>query len=248
MSEKIQKVLAKNGLGSRREIERWISEGRIKVDGVVAHLGARLDVASKVLLDDKPVRLNNIAVDDTVLLYHKPEGELCTRHDPDGRPDVFSAIPHPKKGRFISVGRLDLNTSGLLLFTTNGELAHRLMHPSYGIEREYAVRVLGVASDIQLDQLQSGVLIDGLMAKFTRIEQLHGAGANVWYRVVILEGRQREVRRLWEAVGLTVSRLIRIRFGPIQLPKGLQKGQFVYLSPKEVELLKKSVNLTEVSS
>ncbi len=247
MSEKIQKVLAKNGLGSRREIEQWISHGRIKVDGVVAQLGARIDDTAKVLLDDKPVRLNNIAVDDTVLLYHKPEGELCTRHDPSGRPDVFSAIPHPKKGRFISVGRLDLNTSGLLLFTTNGELAHRLMHPSYGIEREYAVRVLGVASDIQLDQLQSGVLIDGYMAKFTRIEQLQGAGANVWYRVVILEGRQREVRRLWEAVGLTVSRLIRIRFGSIQLPKGLEKGQFVYLSHKEVELLKKSVNLAEVS-
>ncbi|MGA2654754.1 MAG: 23S rRNA pseudouridine(2605) synthase RluB [Gammaproteobacteria bacterium] len=244
MSHKLQKILAQNGLGSRREVEQWISAGRIKVDGEVAHLGLRIDDTAKVLLDDKPVKLNNTASEDLVLIYHKPEGELCTRHDPEGRPDVFSAIPKPKKGRFISVGRLDLNTSGLLLFTTNGELAHRLMHPSYQIEREYAVRVLGAASDIQLDQLLTGVSIDGQMAKFTRIEQMQGTGANIWYRVVILEGRQREVRRLWEAVGLTVSRLIRIRFGDIQLPKGLQKGQFEYLSPKEVELLKKSVNLS----
>lgn len=244
MPEKIQKVLAQNGLGSRREIEQWISAGRIKVDGVVAQLGARIDNTAKVLIDDRLVTLNNVASTDSVLLYHKPEGELCTRHDPEGRPDVFASLPTPKKGRFISVGRLDLNTSGLLLFTTNGELAHRLMHPSYEIEREYAVRVLGCASDIQIDQLLSGVLIDGLMAKFTHIEQMQGTGANIWYRVIILEGRQREVRRLWQAVGLTVSRLIRIRFGPIQLPKSLDKGQFVYLSHKEVELLKKSVNLT----
>lgn len=243
MSEKIQKVLAKNGLGSRREIEQWISAGRIKVNGVVAHLGARIDGSEQVLLDNRSVNLKNTALTDCVLLYHKPEGELCTRHDPEDRPNVFAALPTPKQGRFISVGRLDLNTSGLLLFTTNGELAHRLMHPSYGIEREYAVRVLGVASDIQLDQLQAGVLIDGLMAKFTHIEQMGGAGANTWYRVIILEGRQREVRRLWLAVGLTVSRLIRIRFGPIQLPKSLEKGQFVYLSHQEVELLKKSVSL-----
>ncbi len=245
MSEKIQKLLAKTGLGSRREIEQWIAAGRIKVDGLIAQLGARIDETAKVLLDGKAVNLNNKALIDSVLLYHKPEGELCTRHDPDGRPDVFASLPTPKKGRLISVGRLDLNTSGLLLFTTNGELAHRLMHPSYQIEREYAVRVLGEASDIQLDQLQSGVSIDGLMARFTHIEQMQGSGANIWYRVIILEGRQREVRRLWQAVGLTVSRLIRIRFGPIALPKSLEKGQFVYLSPKEVELLKKSVNLAE---
>ncbi len=245
MTEKIQKVLAKQGLGSRREIEQWISAGRIKINGVIATLGERMDESAQILLDERPVKLKKISTHHSVLLYHKPEGELCTRHDPEGRPSIFDALPAPKQGRFVSVGRLDLNTSGLLLLTTDGELAHRLMHPSYEIEREYAVRVLGSVSDTQLELLQLGVLIDGASARFTQIEKMQGEGANTWYRVIILEGRQREVRRLWEAVGLTVSRLIRVRFGPIQLPRDLEKGQFKYLSPEEVKLLKNSVNLVD---
>lgn len=246
MSEKIQKILAMQGFGSRREIEQWIAAGRIKVNGIVALLGARIDETAQVLLDDMPVKIKNTASNDIVLLYHKPEGELCTRDDPQGRPTVFEALPIPKQGRFISIGRLDLNTSGLLLFTTNGELAHRLMHPSYEVEREYAVRVLGEANDAQLDQLLTGVLIEGEMARFTRIEAMHSVGTNTWYRVVLLEGRQREVRKLWQAVGLTVSRLIRVRFGPIQLPRSLEKRQFIYLSQKEVESLKQQVQLIVV--
>ncbi len=242
MSEKIQKVLAKQGLGSRREIEQWIRDGRVKVNGIVATLGARITLSDPVLLDNRPVLFNK-STEDEVLLYHKPEGELCTRHDPEGRVDVFSALPPPKQGRWVLIGRLDLNTSGLLLLTTNGELAHRLMHPSYEIEREYAVRVLGTPSELQLVQLLDGVLIDGLKAKFVTIEAMHSVGTNTWYRVVIMEGRQREVRRLWQAVGLTVSRLIRIRFGPISLPKTLDKGRLVYLSPQEIKQLKRVVGL-----
>lgn len=243
MSEKIQKVLARHGLGSRREIEQWIISGRIKVDGKIATLGDRIDETAQVLLDNKPVTLKAILPIENVLLYHKPEGELCTRHDPEGRADVFAALPALKHGRWVSVGRLDLNTSGLLLFTNNGELAHRLMHPKYALEREYAVRVLGEVSEEQLHQLQLGVMIDDSLARFTHIEKMQGQGANTWYRVIILEGRQREVRRLWLAVGITVSRLIRIRFGPISLPKSLEKGQFIFLSHKEIELLKKEVGL-----
>lgn len=243
MSEKIQKVLAKQGLGSRREIERWIVEGRIKINGVIATLGARIDLSEKITLDNRAIRLQKKLPRDAVLLYHKPEGELCTRHDPEGRPDVFSALPAPDEGRWVLIGRLDLNTSGLLLLTTNGELAHRLMHPSYEIEREYAVRVLGEPNEMQLAQLQAGVIIDGASAKFTHIEEMRGNGANVWYRVIILEGRQREVRRLWQAVGLTVSRLIRVRFGPISLPRTLDKGRYLYLSEQEIQSLKQAVGL-----
>ncbi|HLF66857.1 MAG TPA: pseudouridine synthase [Gammaproteobacteria bacterium] len=242
MSEKIQKVLAKQGLGSRREIEQWIREGRVKVHGKIATLGDRIEVGDPVLVDNRPVVFDK-AIEDEVLLYHKPEGELCTRHDPEGRIDVFSALPPAKQGRWVLIGRLDLNTSGLLLLTTNGELAHRLMHPSYEIEREYAVRVLGTPSELQLVQLLDGVLIDGLKAKFVTIEAMRSIGANTWYRVVIMEGRQREVRRLWQAVGLTVSRLIRIRFGPVLLPKTLDKGRFIYLSAHEIKQLKAQVGL-----
>jgi 23S rRNA pseudouridine2605 synthase len=241
--EKIQKILAKQGLGSRREIEQWIVDGRVKVNGLMAKLGDRMLITDKVMIDNQPIQLKKEIAQDVVLLYHKPEGELCTRHDPEGRPDVFSALPPPPEGRWVLVGRLDLNTSGLLLLTTNGELAHRLMHPSYEIEREYAVRVLGDANEMQLNQLQDGVMIDGVSAKFIHIEKMRGAGANTWYRVILLEGRQREVRRLWQAVGLTVSRLIRIRYGPIQLPRTLDKGRCVYLSKQEIASLKRAVGL-----
>ncbi len=208
---------------------------------MVATIGDRIDGTEKLMLDNQPIKLSRTPVTDAVLLYHKPEGELCTRDDPENRATVFENLPPPPNGRWVLVGRLDVNTSGLLLLTTNGELAHRLMHPSFGIEREYAVRVLGHANDMQLEQLQSGVMIDGIKAQFTRIEKMNGSGANTWYRVVLMEGRQREVRKLWQAVGLTVSRLIRVRFGPIELPRSLNKGQYLYLSNKDIQLLKNTL-------
>jgi len=188
-------------------------------------------------------KIKTIRPPQQVLCYHKPVGEVCTRQDPEGRTTVFKRLPPPEQGRWISIGRLDLNTAGLLLLTTDGDLAHRLMHPSYTIEREYAVRILGAVNDEMLKRLRDGVLLDDGKASFKRIVEAGGRGANHWYHVMLSEGRKHEVRRLWESQGVVVSRLIRIRFGPILLPPGLRRGHFVELDVKDQQALSQIVDL-----
>ena len=224
--ERLQKVLAAAGLGSRREIEGWIAQGRVTVNGKPAKLGDRVEPTDRVSVDGKPVRGLEHAADTRrrVILYHKPEGELTTRKDPEGRPTVFEALPRLRGSRWVSVGRLDTNTSGLLIFTNDGALANKLMHPSAEVEREYAVRVLGKVTDEQLLALKRGVSLEDGMARFDDIVEAGGEGANHWYHVILREGRNREVRRLWDAVGVTVSRLIRVRYGSLSLPRNLPRG------------------------
>ena len=229
MSEKLQKVLARAGLGSRRQIERWIEEGRITVDGQPATLGARVTSDQALRVDGRSVSTRSFQAKPRLLIYHKPVGEVCTRSDPQGRPTVFEKLPKLRGARWINIGRLDFNTSGLLLFTTDGELANSLTHPSHEIEREYAVRVLGKVNDEMLARLKKGVMLEDGPAHFVSIVDAGGAGANHWYHVVLKEGRNREVRRLWEAVGIKVSRLMRIRFGPVQLPSHFHTGRTVEL-------------------
>lgn len=238
-TEKIQKVLARVGLGSRREIEKWIVEGRIRVNSELATLGDRVAPHDKIFVDGKPVfsLRQNQKVKRRVLLYHKPVGEVCTRSDPEKRPTVFDHLPLLRNQRWIAIGRLDLNTTGLLLFTNDGELANRLMHPSSKIEREYAVRVLGEVDSKMLARLKKGVELEDGMAAFNTIQDAGGEGANHWYHVTLKEGRNRIVRRLWESQGITVSRLIRIRFGGIQLPRWLRMGKWHELETKQIEEL-----------
>lgn len=242
--ERIQKVLAHAGLGSRREIEQWIASGAVRVNGVEAKPGDRLRTSDKVTVDGKPVQFARRLQQPTrVLIYHKPSGELVTRRDPEGRPVVFTQLPRPKEGRWIAVGRLDINTQGLLLLTNNGELANRLMHPSFEQEREYAVRVLGEIREEVLERLRQGVTLEDGPARFDNITSAGGEGANRWYRVTLREGRNRIVRRLFESQGLTVSRLIRVRYGDIALPPRLRARTFYELSEKEVGALLKSAGL-----
>ncbi len=240
--ERLQKLLANLGLGSRREIERWIAAGRVTVNGKTAKLGDRVGDKDSILVDHKPVRMGkNRQVEHRVILYNKPEGELVTRDDPEGRPTVFKQLPRLKTGRWIAVGRLDINSSGLMLFTTDGQLANRLMHPSQQVEREYSVRVLGDVSEKMLETLVNGVELEDGPARFEEIVKSGGEGANRWFHVVIMEGRNREVRRLWDAVGVTVNRLKRVRFGPIflgSLPVGRSRG----LEEKELEELLRTVS------
>lgn len=235
MSEKIQKVLANAGMGSRREIEGWIQEGRITINGRTATIGDRMTYHDSVAVDGREIKLLKSKSQKTrVLLYHKPEGEICTRNDPENRPTIFESLPIIRNSRWICVGRLDFNTSGLLLITNNGELANELMHPSTEIEREYAVRIRGDVDATHLTKLQQGVKLEDGMAKFNHIVDAGGSGANHWYHVVVKEGRNRLVRRLWEALGFSVSRLIRVRFGPVYLPSNLKRGRHEELTEAEV--------------
>ncbi len=245
--ERIQKKLANSGFGSRREIEQWLRDGRIKVDGEVANLGDTIDGSETIQIDNKVLDRRALSgVKTKVVVYHKPEGEVCSRNDPEGRPTVFKNLPKLNGARWISVGRLDINTSGLLLFTNNGELANRLMHPSYQIEREYAIRVLGEVSDQTLQQLRDGVMLEDGMAKFSDVKRSGGEGANKWYHAVLMEGRNREVRRMWEALDFTVSRLSRVRFAGIKLLKSHLPGKSKFLSDKEVTELMASVGMEHV--
>ncbi len=233
MSDKLQKVLAGNGLGSRRAMELWISAGRIKVTGRVATLGDRVTDQDRILVDGRPISQKKLQ--HSHLLYNKTAGEICSRDDPEGRPSVYRRLPRLKNQRWISVGRLDYNTAGLLLFTTDGALANRLMHPSANIDREYAVRVLGSVTDKKLQNMRDGVPLEDGVARFTDIQKApHEEGANQWYHVVLMTGRNREVRRLWESQGLTISRLKRVRFGSFFIPSAIKAGKFVALKRKEV--------------
>ncbi len=245
MSERIHKLLASTGVGSRRQVERLIVAGRIIVDGRPAELGQKLAGGERVFVDGKRIDLPSTSVRTAHkhLIYYKPAGELTSREDPEGRRKVFDALPSLKHGRWINIGRLDINTSGLLLLTTDGELAHRLMHPSYEIPREYAIRLRGTPSAAQLEQLTSGIELDDGLARFDKIECKGGSGKNVWCHATLHEGRNREVRRLFEAIGLIVSRLIRVRFGPITLGE-LHRGVSRRLTPAEIRSLYRSVRLS----
>ncbi len=234
-SDKLHKVLADAGIGSRRDMEEMIIAGRVSVNGEPAHIGQRVLASDQVRVNGKPLARKTPGRAPRVLLYHKPAGEIVTQDDPGERPTVFEKLPKVSGGRWVAVGRLDLNSEGLLIFTTSGELANRLMHPRYEVEREYAVRVLGEVSDEQRQKLLDGVELQDGPAKFSRVDEAGGDGANRWYRVTISEGRNREVRRIFEAIGLTVSRLIRIRYGAIALPRGLARGRFQELAPEWVQ-------------
>jgi 23S rRNA pseudouridine2605 synthase len=229
-------VLAGAGIGSRREMEQWIAAGRVSVNGEPASVGTRVSAGDRVLVDGRPVRLHR-GEPMRVLLYHKPTGEIVSRDDPEGRPAVFDKLPRLRGAKWIAVGRLDFNTSGLLIFTTSGELANRMMHPSHRIEREYAVRLLGELSEEQMQALRTGVQLDDGPAHLDSIEDAGGQGSNHWYNVVLSEGRNREVRRLFEALHLMVSRLIRVRYGPIDLPSHLKRGQMRELDESEIARL-----------
>lgn len=245
MDEKIQKVLARAGYGSRREIEAWIEAGRIKVNSQLAKLGDRIGPDDRISLDGKLLTGLHHAPTRRVIAYHKPIGEVCTRQDPQGRPTIFDHLPRIQNSRWIAVGRLDINTVGLILLTTDGDLANRLMHPSSEIEREYAVRVLGVTTPEIFQQLQQGVMLEDGMARFDRILDSGGEGSNHWFHVTLKEGRNREVRRLWEAVGLKVNRLIRIRYDNIELGRKLRPGKWRDLEADETQLLLQHAGLAQ---
>ena len=237
MAERLHKVLARMGVGSRREIERWIREGLVQVDGKTAVIGQTAEGITKVVVNGNDIILKkNVATQ--VLQYHKPDDEVCSRKDPEQRKSVYDRLPSLPLGRWIAIGRLDLTTSGILLFTTDGELANTLMHPSAEVDREYLVRVHGNLTSQAVDRLSNGVRLDDGWAQFTDIQLLRsGKGANQWLQVVLQEGRNREVKRMFESQGLQVTRLKRIRFGPIVLDEKLRKGGYRLLSVKEIKLL-----------
>ena len=245
-AERLQKLLANAGLGSRRHLEGLISEGRIKVNGKVAKLGDRACAEDRIEIDGRPVGGKRLASTERfAIIYNKPEGELVTRSDPEGRKTVFDKLPKLPVGRWIAVGRLDVNSAGLLLFTNDGELANRLMHPRYEIDREYAVRVNGEVTRDMVRQLVNGVELEDGPARFEDVVEAGGEGSNRWFHLVIMEGRKREVRRLWEAVGATVSRLKRVRYGPIILDSSVKVGQYRELSKEEQRALMQVVGLKD---
>lgn len=235
-SERLQKILSQAGLGSRREMERWIEQGLVAVNGKIAKVGDGATAEDKISVNGRLIA--NPLKGETktrIMIYHKPVGEISSRQDPKHSRTVFDKLPPLKQGRWVQVGRLDINTSGLLIFTNNGELANRLMHPKFELEREYSVRVHGQVSDDAIKAMLKGVELEDGIAKFKRIEAKGGEGANSWYNVILTEGKNREVRRLWQSQGLEVSRLIRIRYGKLSMPRYLARGNYKELSIKEVE-------------
>jgi len=245
--QRLHKLLAAQGLGSRRQIESLIREQRISVNGQPAEIGAQVRGDERILIDGKPIRLDAPAP-CRVLVYHKPLGEVTTRSDPEGRATVFTRLPRLHQGRWIAIGRLDISTQGLLLFSTDGELSNKLMHPSSEIEREYAVRVLGTVDETVLQRLREGIELDDGPARFDRIDDAGGRGANHWYHVILREGRNREVRRLWEAAGLQVSRLIRVRYGPVTLARSIRPGRWRELELDEMQTLRRAAGLKPLAT
>jgi len=242
--QRIQKLLANAGFASRREIETWIEAGRIQINGRRAGLGDQAGEGDHLTLDDKPITLDaGMLPDRRVLIYHKPTGEMTTRKDPRGRPTIFDQLPPLKRGRWVAVGRLDYNTSGLMVLTTDGQLAARLMHPSSEVLREYAVRVWGELPPEAVEKLLKGVRLDDGMARFESVVEGGSSGSNQWVHVILREGRYREVRRLFEAVGVTVSRLTRVRYGPLTLPSDLPRGRWRELRAGEIRGLMDAVGL-----
>lgn len=246
--ERIQKKLAQEGIASRREIERMIEAERIQVNGKLATIGQSIGPRDQVKVDGRSIELEFAPPPTEVLLYHKPIDEIVARKDPEGRRTVFESIPEPSYGRWVAIGRLDINTSGLLLFTNNGELAHRLMHPSYEVSRGYAVRVLGHPEESVLKQLRKGVELEDGMASFDKIDEVGGEGVNRWFQVALKEGRNREVRRMWEAVGFTVSRLSRVHFDVIQLPRDLSRGEWRMATLGQTNALLERVELSAMTA
>ena len=235
VTEKIQKYLADAGVGSRREIERWIVAGRITVNGEQAHVGQRVHDKDQIYVDNRKVGARKRNVSPEIILLNKNAGTVCTRSDPENRPTVFAELPTLRNSRWVSVGRLDIQTTGLLALTNDGVLANKLMHPSTGLDREYAVRVGHKLEEEQLKLLTEGIVLEGETLRFSDVRFYDGGNRNFWYHVVLMEGKNREVRRLFEAVGTTVSRLKRVRYGPIALPSWLRVGQWTYLQQKDVE-------------
>ncbi len=246
-SPKLHKVLAQAGMGSRLEMEKLITAGRIAVNNELAHVGQRVQYGDQIKVDGKPIRIRINPPPARVIAYHKPAGEIVSHDDPQNRPSVFRKLPRLQNGKWQSVGRLDLNTEGLLLFTSSGELANQLMHPRFGLEREYAVRVLGALSKDEKQKLLDGVMLDDGPAQFGSIEDGGGEGSNCWYRVTISEGRNREVRRMMESVGHAVSRLIRIRYGAMVLPHGLRRGAWLELDESDIRALMLAAGTSERS-
>jgi len=246
VAERLQKWLAAKGIGSRRELERWITAGRITVDGEVAVLGAKVAGTEIICIDGKALRNPEREVKPRTIIYHKPPGEICTRSDPQGRKTIFKSLPRVLGARWISVGRLDYQTSGLLILTTDGELANRLMHPSSELQREYVVRAFGQLSDEQLQELRKGVELEDGMARFDTIDLSSGEGANKSYLVSVSEGRNRIVRRLFENVGCRVNRLMRVRYGPVSLPRDLRPGKYRELTEREIEQLAAAIKGADV--
>ena len=245
VSQKLQKVLAQAGLGSRRDMELWIQEGRVTVNGKVAAIGLRVGPEDLIKVGRRIVRWPVAERLPRVLLYHKPEGEIVSRDDPEGRDTVFAKLPRPRGAKWLAVGRLDYNTCGLLIFTTSGEVANRMTHPSFEVEREYAVRIIGELSSEQIAKLKSGITLADGVAHCEFVADEGGEGSNHWYRLVLKEGRNRIVRRMFEALGLTVSRLMRVRFGIVGLPPRLKRGQFIELTEAETRRLLQWLQLPE---